>query len=257
MRAGSAKDDFHPAPRFADLAHDGAHPFVGVMGLAGDLLASGQQRLRIAQCHRGRPPLVALHDTGNQLVLQVHVFLVQGIPFRLADLLDHHLLGRLRPDSLGHLFRSQRHPVVSPADHTTLAVDEDFDLLLFAVVLLGGGDQRSFDTLEDDLFVDILVAVDRIHDPQQFAGVHQQPKHWGPECSATPSRPQLSGLCNLVSIPVGTGGVKPAGGCPQRPGTTGAERVNIGGMAAKRSFTPPTEWFWHPWRVNEAGGLDY
>ena len=49
----------------------------------------------------------------------------------------------------------------------------DLDVFFFAVVLFGGGDQRRFDALEDDLLVDVLVAVDRVNDPQQFAGIHR------------------------------------------------------------------------------------
>ena len=42
----------------------------------------------------------------------------------------------------------------------------------FAVVLLGGRDQGGLDAFEDDFLVDVLVAVDRVDDPQHFVGVH-------------------------------------------------------------------------------------
>ena len=60
-----------------------------------------------------------------------------------------------------------------PADRPVLAIDDDLDVFLFAVVFFGGGDQRRFDALEDDLLGDVLVAVDRVNDPEQFAGIHR------------------------------------------------------------------------------------
>ena len=61
---------------------------------------------------------------------------------------------------------------MAAADGAVGAVDLDDDLRLFSVVFLGGGDQRRLDPLEDDLFVDILIAVDRVDDAKQFVGVH-------------------------------------------------------------------------------------
>jgi len=61
---------------------------------------------------------------------------------------------------------------VGPGNRAVLAVDMDHDVFVFAEVLLGGGDQRRFDALEDDFFIDVFVAVDRVNDPQHFAGVH-------------------------------------------------------------------------------------
>ena len=65
-----------------------------------------------------------------------------------------------------------RHAVVGAADRAVGAVDLDDDLGLFAVVLLGGRNQRRLDALEDDFLVDILVAVDRVDDAKQFVGIH-------------------------------------------------------------------------------------
>ena len=57
-------------------------------------------------------------------------------------------------------------------DGAVVPVDMQDDFLIFAVLLFGGGDQGGFDRLEDDFLVDILIAVDRIHDSQDFAGIH-------------------------------------------------------------------------------------
>ena len=58
-------------------------------------------------------------------------------------------------------------------DRSTLAIDLDLDIGFFAKVLLGRGNIRRFDALEDDFFVNILIAVDRVHYPEQFAGIHR------------------------------------------------------------------------------------
>jgi len=143
------------------------------MRLAGDLLAFRQDRLGIRQGDRGRPALVPLHHPGHQLVGQLPVFLVQGIPLRLADLLDHDLFGGLGGHALRDFLGRQRHAIVGAGDRAVLAIDLQHDVLVFPVVLLGGRNQRCLDALEDDLFIDVLFAVDRVYDPQQFAGVHR------------------------------------------------------------------------------------
>jgi hypothetical protein len=40
-------------------------------------------------------------------------------------------------------------------------------------VFLGGRDEGGLDALEDDLLVDVLLAVDRVDNSQQFAWVHR------------------------------------------------------------------------------------
>ena len=71
-------------------------------------------------------------------------------------------------------FGGQGNAVVGPGDAAVLAIDGDHDVLFFAVVLLGGGHQGRFDGLEEDLLVDVLLAVDRIDDPQDFARIHHR-----------------------------------------------------------------------------------
>ena len=60
-------------------------------------------------------------------------------------------------------------PRIEPSVRSILTTMSCF----FAVVLLGGGDQRRFDALEDDLLVDILIAVDRVDDPQNLVRIHK------------------------------------------------------------------------------------
>ena len=60
--------------------------------------------------------------------------------------------------------------VVRAGDVARLAVDGDDDVVLFAVVLLGRRDERRLDRLKDDFLVDVLVAVERVDDAEDFAG---------------------------------------------------------------------------------------
>ena len=63
-------------------------------------------------------------------------------------------------------------PFVSCMNRTVFAVDIHDDIGFFAVVLLGGRDERSLDPLEHDFLVDVLIAMDRIDDSQNFLGIH-------------------------------------------------------------------------------------
>ena len=143
-----------------------------MMRFAGNLFAARQDGFDVVELHGGGAAFVALDDAGDHLADQFVVFVVQSVPFGLANLLDHHLLGRLGADPADGFFRVQRNAVVGATDRTVFAVDLDDDVLVFAVLLLGGRNQRRLDRLEDDFLVDVLVAMDRIDDPQDFIGVH-------------------------------------------------------------------------------------
>jgi hypothetical protein len=83
-------------------------------------------------------------------------------------------------------------------------------------VLLGGGNKRRFDTLEDDLFVDIFVAMYRVDYTQDFIRIHRLSlsqvwfRQYSPTLLDQTKRPRrckilrglnLVGFSNLVSIP--------------------------------------------------------
>jgi hypothetical protein len=136
-----------------------------VVRFAGDLLALGQDGFHVVERDRGCRAFVTLDLAGDQLAAEFVVFVVQVVPLRLADLLDHHLLGSLRADALGHLLGRKCFSAVGRGNGAGAAVNRHHDVFLFAKVLLGGGDQGRFDALEDDLLFDILVAVDRVYDP--------------------------------------------------------------------------------------------
>ena len=144
-----------------------------MVGFAGDLFAAGQDCLDVLQGDSGRAAVVALDRAGDELSLELVVFVVKVVSLGRADFLDDHLLGRLGADSLVDLFRRHDGAVVRPGNGTRAAVDRDLHFLFFAVVFFGSGDDRRFDALEDDFLIDILVAVDCIHDAKQFAGVHR------------------------------------------------------------------------------------
>ena len=128
------------------------------------------------------PPSIALHDAGHQLPLFSFVFVEQGVAFGFAHLLNDDLLGGLCADAAGGFFRIERNAVVRARNRAVFAIDGDDDFLVFAVLLLGGGDQRRLDGQENDLLVDVLVTMDRVDDPQQLisvhAGLHASP-HFG------------------------------------------------------------------------------
>ena len=123
MGPGAAEDDLDPRPLLADLADRGPDPLVGVVRLAGDLLALGEDGLDVGQGDGGGAAFVALDDAGDQLVFLFHVLVVQGVALRLADLLDHHLLGGLGGDPLGDFLGGQGDAVVGSGDGPVLAVD--------------------------------------------------------------------------------------------------------------------------------------
>ncbi len=59
--------------------------------------------------------------------MQLVVFVVQGVALRLADLLDHHLLGGLGADAADGFFGIERLAVAGGGDRAVFAVDLDFD----------------------------------------------------------------------------------------------------------------------------------
>ena len=172
MGSRAAQNDLHAAAGLADLADRRPDALVRMMRLAGDLLAAGEDGLAVAETHRGRAPFVPLNDTGHHLAELLVVFVVERVALCFADLLDDDLLGRLCDDPSHRLFGIEGDAVVGAADRAVATVDIQYDLLIFAILFFGGGDERSFDRLKDDLFLDIFVAVDRVDDPQHFAGVH-------------------------------------------------------------------------------------
>ncbi len=205
---GTAQDDFDAGALLADVADGGADAFVGVVGLAGDLFALWEDGLGVGQGDGGGAAFVALDDAGDELILLLHVFVEERVAFRLADLLNHDLLGGLGGDPLGDLLRRQGDAVVDAGDGPILAIDGDHDVLFFAIVTFGGGHQGRFHGLEESLLVDVLLAVDRIDDPQDFARIHHRsispcPGTW-PLATDRPSETKTPAQTTCLTPPLST-----------------------------------------------------
>ncbi len=170
--AGAAEDDLHAAAGLAYFANRGPHAFVRMVRFAGDLLAARQNGFAVGQRDRGGAVFVALHDAGDELPDFTVVLVIERVAFGFADLLDDDLLSGLSADAADRFFLVEQFAVVRGRDGAVLPIDRDGDLFVLAVVLLGGGDQRGLNRLENDLFVDVLFAMDRVDDSQKFLSIH-------------------------------------------------------------------------------------
>ena len=174
MAAG--EDDLDAAALLADLQDGGPDALVHAVLLAGDHLAAGQDRLGVAEVDGGHAVVDAGDGAGDDLAADGLVLVVQLVPLRLADLLDHHLLGGLGGDAaqqFAQLVLVELFSLDGGGDVAVLAVDLDVDLGLFAVVLLGGGDDGLLDGAEDQFLRDALVSVHAVDDAKDFGAVHR------------------------------------------------------------------------------------
>ena len=76
----------------------GPDPLAGVVALAGDLLAAGQEGVGLAEVDDDRAPLEPLDGAGDQVAALVLELVEEAVALGLADLLDDHLLGGLGGD---------------------------------------------------------------------------------------------------------------------------------------------------------------
>src|SRR5207247_10359026 len=86
-----------------DLHDDGLDRLADVVRLAGDLFAAGQNRFRAVDADDRGAGVEALNDAPDQFTLLAVVPVEDAVAFGLADLLDHHLLGRLGGDAAERL----------------------------------------------------------------------------------------------------------------------------------------------------------
>ena len=92
-----------------------------VVPLAGDLLAGGKKCLNATQIHQRVPVIALLDDAVDNLAHAIDVLVVHHLALRLANTLQHHLLGGLRRDAAEVLGR-QAHwldllgPIGRPVD---------------------------------------------------------------------------------------------------------------------------------------------
>ena len=149
---------------------------------------------KLPKRHQRRTAFDPLHDAVDHVVDLAAEFLDQGIPFRLADLLNNHLLGRLGPDAADRVV-VQRIPVDDGLHDSAGSVNLDDDLRFLAKLASGGRHECSFDRLKDDLRVDVLLAVKRVDDSQQLVRIHNVIRFpWTPHgSSARPSERNCDG----------------------------------------------------------------
>ena len=93
------QDDLYPTADLPDLEDRGPDPLVGVVALAGNLLAPGQDGLRCPQRYRSRGPFDPRHHPRHHLADLLLELVVDGISLSFTDLLDDHLLGGLCADA--------------------------------------------------------------------------------------------------------------------------------------------------------------
>ncbi len=119
------------------------------------------------------PPSCRVHGAVDQVALHGGVFVEDRVALRLADLLDHHLLGALGGDAaqLGGVDALPRPCVawISPESRSMVTTTSVSSPYFFCDRQL----HRRLDAGEDDLAVDVLLVLHLIHDPQQVGAFHQ------------------------------------------------------------------------------------
>ena len=98
LRTDPGEDDLHAAADLANLEDGGADSLVGMVRLARDLLAPGQDGLLAAYLHGGSGAFEAGDHARHHLADLLLELVVDGVSLGLADLLDDHLLGGLGAD---------------------------------------------------------------------------------------------------------------------------------------------------------------
>ena len=137
----------------------------GVVRLAGNLLASREDRHRAPQVYRERPAFIARDRSRYDLTYALRVFIENRSALVLADLLDHDLLGGLRGDP-AQRFHVDGLALVRSRDFARKPVDDHYAVFRRTEALVRGGDHREFEILEDAVLVDVLVATDRVNNAQ-------------------------------------------------------------------------------------------
>ena len=175
VRVLSRQDDLDPTARLADFDDHRPHSLVDTVRFARDLLAPRQKRLDLAQVYRGSSAVESRHRARDHRTPQLLVLDVQRVPLGLAKLLDHHLFGGLRRNAAedgAEVIRSNIDARTLYCRFARHPVDMHLDLRLLTIVPAGRRQDRLLDPFEYDTLVDILVAVDRVNQPEKFGSVH-------------------------------------------------------------------------------------
>ena len=167
----SRQDDLDPMADLANVENDGLDAFADVMRFAGNLLGARQQGFGLADRDDAGSPLMPGNQTVDQVALHGRVFIEDGVALRLANLLDHHLLGALSGDPAQVGGIDLLLPLLD-GDLARIAIDGHDHAGLLAVLLLAGQQHGIFDALEDDVAIDVLLVVHLIHDTQEVGTLH-------------------------------------------------------------------------------------
>ena len=92
----AAQNDLHPLTDLAHVKDDRANSLIRVIAFAGDLLAPRQDAVGLAEIDDDRSTLETLDRPGDQVPALIFKFVVETIALGFANLLNDHLLGRLR-----------------------------------------------------------------------------------------------------------------------------------------------------------------
>ena len=202
LRMAARQENLRPARFAAHVVDIGADAVAGAEAFARDHLVAAHHAFGAAQIDHDGTEFRALDDAVDDFADAVLVFLVLALALGVAHLLHDHLLGVLRVDAVeidrrqgfgddvahlrGGIARArigqlnldlvvldQLHDVQIARDMglARLGVDLDLDVVLAAVMGLGGALHRLFHRVQHDRFVDRLVARDRIGDLQKFEPV--------------------------------------------------------------------------------------
>ena len=134
LRADARENDLHSAADLPHLEDRAADPLVGMVRLAGNLLAPRQDRFLATQGDGGGRTFKPADHARHHLADLFLELVVDGVPLGLANLLDDHLLGRLSPNPTGEFGRIQRLAIVRAGDFAVGAINRDRDLGGFAVL---------------------------------------------------------------------------------------------------------------------------
>ena len=96
IHVGPRKNHTNPRTRLANIQDSGAHTIRNTVSFLVNLFTSRQYRFNPAKIDDHSSPIDAGDSSRNDLTLQIQVLVVVSVSLGFTDLLDHHLLCRLR-----------------------------------------------------------------------------------------------------------------------------------------------------------------
>ena len=170
VRVRLGQHDAHLVLLFPDVQNHSTNPLARLVGVARNHFTSRHERLCSVEVDRQSSTVETGHAAGHYGAHPLGVLFENGIPFVLADLLNHHLLGCLSGDAPqgAHL---HRRPVHYGMDITGHAINLNHDILGILIRLAHGGNHGHLKIDKDTFFLDVLVTTDGV-DKSNKIGVH-------------------------------------------------------------------------------------